>query len=112
MSNTAVSVPDINTQEGLEELGEKLEGVQLLKEKYLNAPADLQTAVERIMELEMRLEDLARAAEIAEITQNVGMIEGFRRDAEAALANKITIDRPVPQDKMKITILTNGKETA
>ena len=111
MSNT-VSVPDLNTQEGLEELDKKLEGIQLHKETYLNAPEDLQSAIDRIVELEIRLEDLSRAVEIAEITQNISMVEGFRREAEATLTNKITIDRPVPKDKMKITILTNGKETA
>lgn len=79
------------------------------KETYLNAPADMQDAIDRIMELEMRLEDLARASEIVEITRQFELFEGFRRDAEAALEKKITIDRPIPTEKMKITIITNDE---
>lgn len=81
------------------------------QENYLNAPADLQDAIDRIIELELRLEDLARAVEIAEITGQLNLVEGFRRDAEATLEKKITIDRPIPTETMKITIVTNEKET-
>jgi len=76
------------------------------KENYLNAPTDMQDAIDRIMELEMRLEDLARASEIAEFSNNYQMIRGFRESAEAALENKITIDRPIPTESMKITVVT------
>lgn len=110
----AVKVPDITTTEGLEELDKKLDGIDLGqledREKYLNAPDDLESAIQRIMELEMRLEDLSRAAEIVEITRQFELFEGFRKAADEALVNKIVIDRPVPEEKMKITIVTNEKE--
>ncbi len=112
MSKTT-KVPDINTKEGLDELDRKLDGINFgPQETYLNAPADMDAAIERIMELEMRLEDLARAAEIVEITRQFELFEGFRRAADEALVNKITIDRPIPEEKMKITIITNDKEKA
>lgn len=76
------------------------------KENYLNAPTDMQDAIDRIMELEMRLEDLSRASEIVEITRQFELFEGFRRAADEALEKKITIDRPIPTEKMKITVVT------
>lgn len=81
-----------------------------LREDYLNVPADMQAAVDRIMELEMRLEDLSRAAEIVEITRQFELFEGFRAAADDALKTKIEINRPIPEEKMKITIITNGEE--
>jgi len=115
MSKTT-KAPDIYTKEGLDELDKKLDGIDLgdlmPKDNYLNAPADMDAAIQRIMELEMRLEDLARAAEIVEITRQFELFEGFRKAAEDALVNKITIDRPIPEEKMKITIITNEKEKA
>ena len=112
MSTT--KVPDIHTKEGMDELEKKLDGIDLgiPRDTYLNAPPDLDAAIQRIMELEMRLEDLARAAEIVEITRQFELFEGFRRAADEALVNKITIDRPIPEEKMKITIVTNEKEKA
>ena len=113
MSN-AVKAPDIYTEKGLEELDKKLDGIDLgdlmPKDNYLNAPTDMDAAIQRIMELEMRLEDLSRAAEIVEITRQFELFEGFRKAADEALVNKIVIDRPVPEEKMKITIVTNEKE--
>lgn len=110
----AVKAPDIYTEKGLEELDKKLDGIDLgdlmPKDKYLNAPTDMDAAIQRIMELEMRLEDLSRAAEIVEITRQFELFEGFRKAADEALVNKIVIDRPVPEEKMKITIVTNEKE--
>ena len=80
------------------------------QETYINAPADMQDAIDRIMELEMRLEDLARAAEIVEITRQFELFEGFRKSAEQSLEKKIVIDRPVPEEKMKITVVTGELE--
>jgi hypothetical protein len=113
MSNK-VQVPDINTKEGMEELEKKLEGIDLgyPKDPYLNAPADMDAAIQRIMEIEMRLEDLARATEIVEITRQFEILEGFRKAADECLVNKITIDRPLPEEPMKITIITDEKEKA
>ena len=110
---TTVKVPDINTKEGLEDLEKKLEGIEFgPRENYLNAPADMQAAIDRIMELEMRLEDLARAVEISTITRQLEILEGFVASANETLVNKITIDRPIPEEKMKITIITDKKENA
>ena len=80
------------------------------QENYLNAPADMQDAIDRIMELEMRLEDLARAAEIVEITRQFELFEGFRKAADETLEKKITIDRPIPEEKMKLTVITGELE--
>jgi hypothetical protein len=76
------------------------------QETYLNAPTDMQGAIDRIMELEMRLEDLSCATEIVEITRQFELLASFRREADSALETKITIDRPVPTEKMKITVVT------
>ena len=83
-----------------------------LLEVYLNAPQGPQAAIDRIIELEMRLEDLSRASEIAEYSGNYQMMRGFRESADLALVNKITIDRPIPTEPMKITVLTNGNDAA
>lgn len=109
---TKVNAPDIYTDEGMAELEEKLKDLKLAQEKYLNAPETLEEAIQRIMEVEMRLEDLARAVEIAEITGQLNMVEGFRREADECLKTKITIDRPIPTETMKITLITNEKESS
>jgi hypothetical protein len=72
---------------------------------YHNAPKDVEQAVERIMELEMRLEDLVRATEIAEASGQWHIIGGFRLDADSALANKITVEYPQAGDA-KFTLIT------
>lgn len=76
-----------------------------IKENTENAPKDYFTAVKRIMELEMRLEDLSRSAEIAEITGQINMIESFRKAADESLQNKMTIKRDVTGD-MNLTVVT------
>lgn len=70
-----------------------------------NAPKDYFTAVKRIMELEMRLEDLARASEIVEITRQFELFEGFRKAADESLQNKMTIKREATGD-MNLTVVT------
>ena len=75
-----------------------------IKENLHNAPEDYASAVERIMELEMRLEDLARAAEIVEITRQFELFEGFRNEANTALTTKITYKREHNGD-MNITVV-------
>ena len=72
---------------------------------YHNAPEDVEQAVERIMELEMRLEDLVRATEIAEASGQWHIIGGFRLDADSALKNKITVEYP-QSDQPNITLIT------
>jgi hypothetical protein len=70
-----------------------------------NAPADMEQAIARIMELEMRLEDLVRATEIAEASAQWHIIGGFRLDADSALKNKITVEYP-QSDEPNITVVT------
>jgi hypothetical protein len=76
---------------------------------YHNAPEDVPSAIERIMELEMRLEDLSRAVEIAQITRQFEILEGFKSQADECLQSKIVIEQP-DYGPMKITVLTNGKK--
>ena len=76
---------------------------------YHNAPADLDAARERIMELELVLGDLHRAAEIASVVRDFSVVESFLRPAEEALANKITVEYP-SAGPMKITVV-EGKVT-
>jgi hypothetical protein len=72
---------------------------------FHNAPEDVEQAIERIIELEMRLEDLVRATEIAEASGQWHIINGFRLDADSALANKITVEYP-QSDEPNITLVT------
>ena len=106
---TVADVPDIETAEGLEELREKLKGIELeasaISETFHNAPTSLVDAVKRIMELEMRLEDLSRSVEIAEITGQLNMVEGFRRSADECVENKITYKREANGD-IKLNVIT------
>jgi len=85
---------------------DKLDGIQLPVPKYLNAPEDLDSAVQRIMVLEVALEDLARAVEIATISRQFDLVEGFRSRADDLLANKIIIEQPTNSD-FKLTIVDN-----
>lgn len=113
MTNIADAALDDMTQEKWESMTDaEKEKYARSKENYLNAPTDMQDAIDRIMELEMRLEDLARAAEIVEITRQFELFEGFRKAADETLEKKITIDRPIPEEKMKITIVTNDATEA
>jgi DNA-directed RNA polymerase subunit L len=78
---------------------------------YVNAPETLEAAIARIMELEMRLEDLARASEIAMITRQFDMMESFKTSADECLLTKITIDHPSAED-FKLTVITDEKTDA
>lgn len=74
---------------------------------YHNAPEDVPSAIERIMQLEMRLEDLCRAVEIAQITRQFEILEGFKSQADECLQSKIVIEQP-DYGPIKITVLTDG----
>jgi len=88
------------------EILDKLDGIQLPAPKFLNAPEDLDSAVQRIMVLETALEDLARAVEIATISRQFDLVEGFRSRAEELMVNKIVIEQPTNSD-FKLTIVDN-----
>lgn len=61
---------------------------------YHGAPEDLDKAIERIIELELRLGDLHRASEIALAVRDFSLIEGQMPGAEKALETKIVVEYP------------------
>jgi hypothetical protein len=73
---------------------------------YHNAPETLEAAVARIMEVEMRLEDLSRASEIASITRQFEILDSFKREADECLEKKIVIEQPSSGEDMKLTVIT------
>lgn len=75
---------------------------------YVNAPETLEDAVERLLHVEMLLEDMSRAAEIAAITGQFNIIEGFRTSADEYLKGKIQIEQPDMGD-FKLTVITDDK---
>jgi hypothetical protein len=85
------------------------EQLKALQPIYHNAPEDLEAARVRIMELELVLGDLHRAAEIATVVRDFSVVESFLKPAEAALENKITVEYP-GTGPMKITVV-EGKVT-
>ena len=79
--------------------------LKALQPRYHNAPKTLTQARERIMELELILGDLHRAAEIAVMVRDFSVVESFLKPAESALENKITVEYP-SSGPMKITVVT------
>ena len=75
---------------------------------YVNAPDDLDAAVQRLLQAEMLLEDLSRAIEIAAITRMFDMLDSFKQSADVYLQNKIQIVQPDSSD-MKITVITDDE---
>lgn len=64
---------------------------ELNKIEYANAPETLELAIERLARAEFLLEDLARGAELAEITKNTNLTRVFRAAAEEYLLDKLVI---------------------
>ena len=85
--------------------------IAAIKEGIENAPEDYTAAVRRIMELEMRLEDLNRAAEIVEITRQFELFEGFRKAADDALVTKMVYKRENTGD-LNLTVITGELDPA
>jgi hypothetical protein len=104
--------PEINSVDAdLKGVLEDVTGVKKTPEMiYHNAPTDLVEARDRILELEMRLGDLHRAAEIAEVCKDFSLLQAFLKPAEDALKNKIVVEAP-NMGPMKITVVTD-KETS
>lgn len=73
--------------------------------RYENLPTDLDAAIERIKFLEIALEDLSRASEIAQYSGQFELLGSFRNTAEELLRTKI---RPAEADptEMNITIIS------
>ena len=72
---------------------------------FINAPEDLESAVKRILETEMVLEDLVRAVEIAKITGQWNLVDGFSQRADDLLSSKIQIEQP-DYGPVKIKVIT------
>lgn len=79
---------------------------ELMMPTYENAPEDVDSAIQRILHVEMLLEDLSRAVEIAQISGQWAMVDGFRSTADEYLRGKIQIKQP-DQGDLKITIITD-----
>jgi len=77
--------------------------------RFVNAPETVEDAIKRIMEVEMRLEDLSRAAEIAQITRQFEMLDSFKMAADDCLKTKIEIEQP-SADGFKITIVSDEED--
>ena len=102
--------PEINSVDAdLKDVLEEVTGVKKTPEMtYHNAPTDLIQARDRIMEVEMRLGDLHRACEIAQVCKDFSLMEAFLKPAEDCLADKIVVEAP-DMGPMKITIVTDKK---
>lgn len=89
---------DADAPELTEEEKEQLQKAQLEammpKPTYHGAPETLDAAIERILELELRLGDLHRAAEIAVAVRDFTLMEGQMPEAEKALETKIVVEYP------------------
>jgi hypothetical protein len=59
--------------------------------EYANAPTTLEEAIDRLARAEFLLEDLARGAELAEITGNKHLTTVFRVAAEKYLQDKLVV---------------------
>jgi hypothetical protein len=81
------------------------------KVKLINAPEDLDTAIKRIMALEMALEDISRAAEIVSITGQLSILDSFKRAADTTLESKIQIEQPDMNENFKLTVITDKEES-
>ena len=80
-----------------------------LEPTYVGAPETLELAIERLLQVEMLLEDLSRASEIAVITRNFDTLDSFKRAADIYLENKIRIEQP-DHGPMKITVITDEED--
>jgi DNA replicative helicase MCM subunit Mcm2 (Cdc46/Mcm family) len=76
---------------------------------YINAPEDLEQARDRIIDIEMTLEDLARAAEIAQITGSWEILQSFVETATEKLKTKIQIVQP-DQGDVKLNVVIDDRE--
>ena len=64
---------------------------EMNKVEYANAPTTLKEAIDRLARAEFLLEDLARGAELAEITGNKNLTTVFRVAAEDYLQDKLVV---------------------
>lgn len=78
---------------------------------YVNAPEELDSAVQRILKAEMVLEDLVRAVEIAQATQQWQLMDSFISEATAYLSGKIQIEQP-DFGPLKLQVVTGTLENS
>ena len=71
---------------------------KLNRVEYANAPETLEAAIERLARAEFLLEDLARGAELAEITGNKNLTTVFRVAAEEYLQDKLVVKEQEPEE--------------
>jgi hypothetical protein len=88
VDSTNAAPIDAEAEEKLKEL------MDAVRPNYIGAPEDLDKAIERILELELRLGDLHRAAEIAVAVRDFTLLEGQMPAAETALETKIVVEYP------------------
>lgn len=81
------------------------------KPTYHGAPENMDAAIERILDLELRLGDLHRAAEIATVVRDFTLIEGQMPEAEKALETKIVVEYP-NAGHGPITVITGDYDPA
>jgi dTDP-D-glucose 4,6-dehydratase len=66
--------------------------------EYANAPTTLEESIDRLARAEFLLEDLARGAELAEITGNKNLTTVFRVAAEEYLQDKLVVKEKEPKE--------------
>ena len=66
---------------------------------------------ERLLKMQDALDNMARAAEIAQITSNTDMLSSFVQEAQEILADRLERpDTSIGADEQKIKIVTDKKD--
>ena len=86
--------------------------MELIDTNKINASKKVKTLINelqlRLLQTEDALEDVARAAEIAQITGQVDMMSAFVTQANEVLANRtVRPDSSISADKHKITMIVD-----
>jgi hypothetical protein len=86
--------------------------MELIDTNEINASKKVKTLIDelqiRLLQAEDALEDVARAAEIAQITGQVDMMSAFVAQANEVLANRTARpDSSISADKHKITMIVD-----
>lgn len=84
---------------------EKMPDMVYTNDQLTNLPETLDAAIARIMALEMSLDDLARASDIARYSGQFEVLDSFIASANEILETKIGVKEQEPTE-MKITIIS------
>jgi hypothetical protein len=87
---------EISEDEPMVDVLKRLE--EMNRVEYANAPGTLEEAINRLARAEFLLEDLARGAELAEITGNKNLTTVFRVAAEEYLQDKLVVKEKEPEE--------------